>query len=128
MAAEGGERPARLRAVDDAGRVRGVGQVLVRDAPAGRRVLYVPHGPAWEAGTLDGPAVLQALLDGLRDLGRAERGIVLKLDPRATLELPADELERTLRGHGLRWARADLRGDFLGSLPGPCRARVPPHY
>lgn len=109
VAAEGAERPARLVAVDDVGRIRGVAQALVRDAAAGRRVLYVPHGPAWDARAADGPAVIGALLDGLRALGRAERGILLKLDPRATRELEADELGRMLRGLGLRAARADLQ-------------------
>ncbi len=109
VAATGGERPARLFAIDDAGRVRGVAQALVRDAAAGRRVLYVPHGPAWDARADDAPAVLEVLLGGLRALGRAERGIVLKLDPRATPDLAAAELERILRGQGLRPARADLQ-------------------
>jgi peptidoglycan pentaglycine glycine transferase (the first glycine) len=104
-----GERPVRLVARNTAGVVRGVAQVLVRDAAFGRRVLYVPHGPVWDAEAGDGGRVLDALLAGIRETGRAERGIVAKLDPRAR----AGESEIGLRDHllarGLRPARADLQ-------------------
>ena len=115
VAATGGERPERWLASDADGHLRGVAQVLVREATAGRgpfathRVLYVPHGPAWDAGAADGAAVLATLLGGLRELGRREQGIVLKCDPRATAGTSAEQLATLLRAHGLRRARADLQ-------------------
>ncbi|MGC8634553.1 MAG: lipid II:glycine glycyltransferase FemX [Candidatus Limnocylindrales bacterium] len=122
VAATGSERPVRLVATDEAGRVRGVAQVLVRDTAAGRRVLYVPHGPAWETDAADGPAVLAALLGALRDLGRAERGIVLKFDPRATADVPAAEIRSQVLRQGARMARADLQAvttRVIDLRPGP---------
>ena len=122
VASTGDEHPARLVATDLAGRLRGVTQVLVRDAVAGRRVLYVPHGPAWDARSPDGPAVLSSLLDGMRALGRTERGIVLKLDPRATTEVPAAGIQAQLLARGLRRARADLQAPstrIMDLRPGP---------
>ncbi len=106
-----GERPVRLVARNTAGVVRGVAQVLVREAAFGRRVLYAPHGPAWNAAADDGGQVLDALLAGIRETGRAERGIVAKLDPRAVLGAPAGEtpLRDDLLARGLRPARADLQ-------------------
>ena len=127
-----GERPVRLVARDSAGVVRGVAQVLVRDAAFGRRVLYVPHGPAWDVGAADGDVVLDALLSGIRRFGKAERGIVAKVDPRAVFRYPrgtvpalspdspggqGDEqvpasgevVRAALVARGLRSARADLQ-------------------
>ncbi len=122
VASTGDERPVRLVAADGAGRLRGVAQVLVRDASAGRRVFYVPHGPAWDVRSPDGPAVLSSLLAAMRALGRAERGIVLKLDPRATREVPAAEMQALLLARGLRRARADLQAPstrIVDLRPGP---------
>ena len=122
VASTGDERPVRLVATDGSGRLRGVAQVLVREAVAGRRVLYVPHGPAWDARSPDGESVLSSLLDGMRAVGRAERGIVLKLDPRATTDVPGTRLEAQLLARGLRRARADLQAPstrILDLRPGP---------
>ncbi len=109
VARTGGERPDRIIATNPDGAIRGVAQVLVRDATAGRRVLYVPHGPAWDASAPDGDTVLDALIDGLRVRGREERGIVVKVDPRATAAVPGARLRAVLRGRRLRRARADLQ-------------------
>jgi lipid II:glycine glycyltransferase (peptidoglycan interpeptide bridge formation enzyme) len=108
VARTGGERPARILVTDEGGAVRAVAQVLVREATAGRRVLYTPHGPAWDAAAPDAVPVLDALLEALRRLGRRERGIVVKLDPRATPSVPAADLRSLLRAQ-LRPARADLQ-------------------
>jgi len=106
-----GERPARIVARGADGRLRGVAQALVRPTTAGRSVLYVPHGPVWEREAADGDDVLTALLRGLRTLGREERGIVVKLDPRGDGATDADR-QRILRvfgDTGLRPARHDLQ-------------------
>jgi peptidoglycan pentaglycine glycine transferase (the first glycine) len=122
-AGEPGERWRRVVAVDGADRVRGVAQVLSRATSFGRRVLYVPHGPVWEREAADAAAVLRALLDGVREVARAERGVVVKLDPRALPRPtgvvgpgaqpdPADDTSRVadaLVAHGLRRARHDLQ-------------------
>lgn len=109
VARVGRERPERLIARDAGGAVRGLAQVLVRDAAAGRRVLYVPHGPLWDAAADDAEEVLAALLGALRRLGREQRGIVVKLDPRAAPPLEARRLAAMLGAHGLRRADADLQ-------------------
>lgn len=109
VARTGAERPERIMVVDANGAVRGLAQVLVRDTTGGRRVLYAPHGPAWDASAPDGAHVLGALVGALRALGARERGIVVKLDPRASAAAPADRLDAELRALGLRRARADLQ-------------------
>jgi peptidoglycan pentaglycine glycine transferase (the first glycine) len=111
VTASTGERPVRLVARDSSGVVRGVAQVLVRDAAFGRRVLYAPHGPAWDAAAGDGGQVLDALVAGIREIGTAERGIVAKVDPRAVLTAAAGEvrLRDAQLGRGFRPARADLQ-------------------
>jgi lipid II:glycine glycyltransferase (peptidoglycan interpeptide bridge formation enzyme) len=109
VARTGGERPERILVVDERGRVRGVVAVLVREARAGHRVLYAPHGPAWDALAPDAGPVLDALIEAMCRLGRRERGIVVKLDPRATPSTSAPNLEAALRARGLRQARADLQ-------------------
>lgn len=79
-----GEPPARILAETVDGRVRGVAQALVRQAGMGRSVAYVAHGPVWEREADDADRLLGSLLDGLRQVGRVERAIVVKLDPRGT--------------------------------------------
>lgn len=100
-AALAGEPPVRILAETVDGRVRGVGQALVRAAGLGRSVAYVAHGPVWEREAPDADRLLGALLDGLRQVGRVERAIVVKLDPRGTGE-DAAELAGRLAGYGLR--------------------------
>lgn len=100
-----GERPVRILAEAADGRIRGIAQALVRPAGLGRTVAYVPHGPVWEREAPDANRLLGALLDALRDLGAAERAIVVKLDPRAGL---GSDPSVTLPGFGLRRA-ADLQ-------------------
>ena len=83
-AALAGEPPVRILAETADGRVRGVAQALVRPAGMGRSVGYVAHGPIWEREAPDADRLLGALVDGLRQVGRVERAIVVKLDPRGT--------------------------------------------
>lgn len=105
-AAPEGEVPVRLL-VEDAGRIRGVGQVLLRPAGFGRQVAYVPHGPIWERDAADADRVFAWLVQGLRRMARREHALVVKMDPRAepseTLDFP-----RLAATHGLRQA-ADLQ-------------------
>lgn len=102
-----GERPLRLVLRDRAGRVRAVAQALVRRTTLGRAVIYVPHGPVWTREAPDAPAILAALLGALREAGRRERGIVVKVDPRAVPGEP--DVGAALRAAGLRRARHDLQ-------------------
>jgi lipid II:glycine glycyltransferase (peptidoglycan interpeptide bridge formation enzyme) len=132
VTAVGGERPVRLIARDASGDVRGVAQVLVRPTSFGRSVLYVPHGPVWDWGDPAGTAALDRLLAAIGRVGRRERGIVVKLDPRAATSdaragtrsdgLPAQRIEAELERRGLRPARVDLQARttrvlHLGSGP-----------
>ena len=50
----------------------------------GRTILYVPHGPLWDREAADAAEVLAHLVTGLKAHARERRGIVLKLDPRAS--------------------------------------------
>ena len=77
-----GERPVRIL-VEDGGELRGLAQVLMRQAPLGRQVAYVPHGPVWDRSAPDADRVFAWLMQGLRTLARKERAIVVKMDPRA---------------------------------------------
>lgn len=79
------ETPQRIVVRGEDGEIRGVAQVLIRAAAAGRSIVYVPRGPVWDREALEGPEILLALLDGLREVGRAQRAIVVKVDPRARI-------------------------------------------
>jgi lipid II:glycine glycyltransferase (peptidoglycan interpeptide bridge formation enzyme) len=96
------ERPVRIL-VEDGGRIRGCAQVLMRTAPFGRQIAYVPHGPVWDRSASDADRIFAWLIQGLRTLGRRERAIVVKLDPRAE---PGELLDfaRLAAEHGLRRA------------------------
>ena len=107
--ATAGERPVRLLVSGEGGTVRGLAQLLVRDAGFGRTVAYAPHGPLWERDAADADAVLDTLVDGLREVARAERAIVAKIDPRAAAPPGPDDLEQRLTERGLRPARRDLQ-------------------
>jgi lipid II:glycine glycyltransferase (peptidoglycan interpeptide bridge formation enzyme) len=100
------QRVARLLVEGPDGRIVGLAALLVRDAPFGRRVLYAPHGPLWDRTTPAGPAILEVLLAGIRALAVAERGIVVKLDPRAEGGPLGPAWHAT---PGLRRARHDLQ-------------------
>lgn len=105
-AALAGEPPLRLLAVTADGTLRAIAQALVRPAGLGRSVAYVAHGPIWERDAPDGDELLGAMLDALRQSVRKQRGIVVKLDPRA---LPgAADVTPPLRRYGLR-AGEDLQ-------------------
>jgi lipid II:glycine glycyltransferase (peptidoglycan interpeptide bridge formation enzyme) len=112
VVAPSGESPRRLLLVEggrDAGdsRLRGLAQGLVRPLGFGRTMLYLPHGPLWEREAADGPELLAALVGGLGALARAERSIVVKLDPRAVPEGP--DPAPLLASLGLRRAETDLQ-------------------
>jgi len=102
-----GERPLRLVLRDRAGRVQAVAQALVRRTALGRTVIYVPHGPLWRREASDAPAILAACLGALREAGRRERGIVVKVDPRAVPGAP--DVGAALLAAGLHRARHDLQ-------------------
>lgn len=103
-----GESPRRLVIVEGSEeRLRGLAQGLVRPVGVGRTMLYVPHGPLWEREAVDGSTLLSALVAGLREFARAERSIVVKLDPRATFG--GADPGPALGALGLRRAGRDLQ-------------------
>ncbi len=115
-----GETPVRLFVVDDADEVRAAAQQLVRVSSAGRSIVYVPHGPVWPRSASDAAELFTAMIDGLLDVARANRAVVVKLDPRASIDRasidgssiePADDggVEAIMSRHGLRRARHDLQ-------------------
>lgn len=109
--AESGERPTRLAAWSPGGGIIGVAQALVRATVAGRTVLYVPHGPVWDRSSPARRSILEALLAALRRVARANRGIVVKVDPCSVRTGPSDaeEVRAMLLAAGLRSARFDLQ-------------------
>ena len=107
--ATAGERPLRLIATRDDGAIGGLAQLLVRSAGLGRSVVYAPHGPIWERDAPDADAVLGALVQGIRDQAKAERAIVVKVDPRAAAPPGPGDLADRLGRHGFRPARHDLQ-------------------
>jgi peptidoglycan pentaglycine glycine transferase (the first glycine) len=107
--ATAGERPVRLLVAGAGGTVRGLAQLLVRDAGFGRSVGYAPHGPLWERDAADADAVLDTLLLGLREQARAERAIVAKVDPRAAAPPGPGDVAERLSARELRPARHDLQ-------------------
>jgi lipid II:glycine glycyltransferase (peptidoglycan interpeptide bridge formation enzyme) len=109
-----GQRAVRIGVRSPEGRILGVAQALVRDAPLGRTVIYTPHGPVWDRGSDDADAVLRSLVTGLRRLGRTERAVVVKMDPRAnptgsSPEGDPGETTELLASLGMRPARHDLQ-------------------
>ena len=102
--ATAGERPVRLLATGDGGSVRGVAQLLVRSAGFGRSVVYIPHGPVWERDAPDAGDLLGRLVGEVQDRAKAERAIVVKVDPRG----PA-AIDEPFRALGFRDARHDLQ-------------------
>lgn len=114
-----GERAERLVARGADGTIRGLAQVLVRPTLLGHTVLYAPHGPLWERGAADGAAVLAALLDGLAAMARAERGIVVKVDPRGdgATEADLEALRAELGRLGLRPTRRYLQAPTTQVIP-----------
>lgn len=97
------EPPHRIL-VEDAGRLRGVAQVLMRKAGFGRHVAYVPHGPIWERSAPDADRIFAWLIQGLRTLARKDKAIVVKMDPRHE---PGEEFDflHLAEEHGLRKAQ-----------------------
>jgi peptidoglycan pentaglycine glycine transferase (the first glycine) len=109
-AGEPDERWSRLMAVDGDGRVRGSAQVLDRATSFGRTVLYVPHGPIWDRDDPEAAEVMARLLQGLKDFARDRKGIVLKIDPRASADATVTAaVKRALLADGATLAEHDLQ-------------------
>ena len=109
-AGEPGEHWTRLMVVDAADRPRGVALVLDRATSFGRTILYVPHGPLWDREAADAAETLAHLVTGLRAHARARRGVVLKLDPRASQDATVTgSIGRALLASGARQATHDLQ-------------------
>jgi lipid II:glycine glycyltransferase (peptidoglycan interpeptide bridge formation enzyme) len=105
------EQPLRLLVEDEGGHViRAVAQVLLRRSEAGRAVAYAPHGPVWERHAAHAAAVLDAAVGAAQARARRDRAVVLKVDPRAAHDRPADSTVGTaLERQGFRRARHDLQ-------------------
>ena len=108
--AEPDESWSRLVVVDGGGRIRGIAQILARRTSFGRTIQYIPHGPVWDRDGDDAAEVMARLLVAVRDHGRALRGVVLKLDPRASDDATATAaVARALISSGVRPSRHDLQ-------------------
>jgi lipid II:glycine glycyltransferase (peptidoglycan interpeptide bridge formation enzyme) len=81
-----GWRPVRLAIGSDEAAPRAGAQLLLRPMPViGWHLAYVPRGPI---GRLDDPVVRDALVDGLRELGRVERIATVRADPEVGIGQP----------------------------------------
>ena len=107
--ATAGERPLRLLATGDNGAVRAVAQLLVRSAGFGRTVVYVPHGPLWDRDAPDATDLLGRLVSAIRDQAKAQRSIVVKVDPRAAAPPGPGDVAEQLRALDFSMARHDLQ-------------------
>jgi lipid II:glycine glycyltransferase (peptidoglycan interpeptide bridge formation enzyme) len=113
VAATTGELPLRLvvegpeQAPDPA--IRAVAQALARPAGFGRQVLYVPHGPLWDRDDPDAGQLLSELMAGLGEAAGDARGLVVKVDPRATPTSSHGSISDALLALGLRRARHELQ-------------------
>jgi lipid II:glycine glycyltransferase (peptidoglycan interpeptide bridge formation enzyme) len=107
--ATAGEPPLRVIAKRDDGAIAGLAQLLVRSAGFGRSVVYAPHGPLWDRDAPDAGAVLDTLVQAIRDQARTERAIVVKVDPRASAPPGPGDLADQLRRRGFGAARHDLQ-------------------
>jgi lipid II:glycine glycyltransferase (peptidoglycan interpeptide bridge formation enzyme) len=81
-----GWRPIRIAVGERPDQPLAGAQVLIRQVPlVGWRLGYAPRGPI---GRLDDPAIRDALVSALRDLGTTESIATLKVDPEATADDP----------------------------------------
>lgn len=105
------ELPERIVVKASDGSIRGVAQAMVRPTSFGKSIIYVPHGPVWDREAGDAPAILLALVDGLRDLARDRGGIGIKMDPRAQVPAPdgPDRIASGLADLGFQPASFDLQ-------------------
>jgi peptidoglycan pentaglycine glycine transferase (the first glycine) len=92
-----GWRAVRVLAVSE-GRIRGGAQVLLRRLPVVGSIGYVPLGPVLESGD---PTLRDAVLNGLHEVGRSNRVLLLVVQPPAAQEaVVADLVARGFRGAG----------------------------
>ena len=90
----GGWRATRVLLRGDQGRLVGGCQMLVRDLPLSRRVAYVPRGPLLASRD---PELLDRALAGMREVARAERVLLLKVQP----PVDRDDVPGLLRARGM---------------------------
>ncbi len=93
-----GQPPRRFIVSADGGPVAIVA-AQARSLLGGRTFWYVPHGPVLDYGREGATSLVAATLDGLREAGRRERAIAVKIEPR--IEAGAAHLA-ALSGHRLR--------------------------
>lgn len=86
LRSEAGWRPVRLAVGPSRQEPLAGVQLLLRPMPVVRwQLAYAPRGPI---GRLDEPQVREALVRGLRALGRAERIATVRADPEAPIDVP----------------------------------------
>ena len=92
-------QPQRRFVLTEDSRPVAIAAAQARQLAGGRSFWYVPHGPVLEYAADEASRRVAATLDGLRDAGRRERAIAVKIEPR--VEAGAPELF-ALSGHRLR--------------------------
>jgi lipid II:glycine glycyltransferase (peptidoglycan interpeptide bridge formation enzyme) len=95
-------------AVVEEGRIVAGTLALRRAAPMGRSILYCPRGPVVDFGNAE---ALRWLVEGLRQLAREQRAILVKIDPPV-----GGESASVLRQAGFRPAPVPEKG-FGGTQP-----------
>lgn len=92
-------QPQRRYLLEEDGTVTALAAAQVRPILRGRTFWYVPHGPVLDYGDVQAAERLRALLIGLREAGRQDRALAVKLEPRL---VAGDAGARLLAGRGLR--------------------------
>lgn len=99
-------QPMRRFVVEEAGEVVALAGAQVRRTALGRTFWYVPHGPVLDYDVPQAEPRLRAMIDGLREAARAERGFVLRLEPRVEAGTPGAAL---FEPAGLHWVPETLQ-------------------
>jgi peptidoglycan pentaglycine glycine transferase (the first glycine) len=99
-------QPQRRYVLEEEGRIVALVAAQVRPLPAGRSFWYVPHGPVLDYADPSAGERLRALVAGLREAGRLDAAVAVKLEPR--LPAGAEALGAFAR-RGLRETRETLQ-------------------
>jgi peptidoglycan pentaglycine glycine transferase (the first glycine) len=99
-------QPMRRFVVADGSALVALAGVEVRRTALGRTFWYVPHGPVLDYDHPAAEARLRAMVDGLRAAARADRGFVLRLEPRVEAGTAGAQLFDAL---GLGWVAETLQ-------------------
>jgi len=89
-------QPQRRFVIDEGGELVALAAAQVRPIGLGRTFWYVPHGPVTDYASSAAGDRIQALVAGLAAEARSDRGVALRLEPRAAADGPEASLLDTV--------------------------------